>query len=435
MKNGFLAFLFCLFLSGSGFAVSGNEAVNYVVNSSRFIYEGESYTPPNVAIEFEGKGYWVIPIASGSSVITYFAVDSSSGKLSVSRAVNRGLFGVADNLRELQLLKASITPSSGVEWVFTQNYRAIFSEMSLQLGDEVYQLNTVQTALQQESISVDMSGLKAQLVSMAGQASSISEKISAAAVAENDFFTKPSGENLGALKSAYAGVTASISQLNSAALAYNSSRNALKNQISVADIDAQTKGQMLSTLDTPPSLQKLGNYNLYSIQVQDKISSAFQSSTLRADSLLDEFDRRIAKNEADSLIFGQSERVKQATGFNSLSEAQAAILSKESRLKWEDQAKVRDLEHDYQSAVDFYSNKRDFAQAKKFALLAADDAIAVYRAGERKSPPGGGISQDTLFKLAGLLLVVLVLLYAFNNRGKLKEAISRGPEEVDVYGN
>ncbi|HLC93046.1 MAG TPA: hypothetical protein VJH23_05050 [archaeon] len=427
-----LALLVLLFPLAAS-AISSNDAVNFIVNTNHFLYDAETYTPPNVSVHYGESDYWVIPITAGKDIVTYFPVNSKTGTLSVSKADNRALFTLANNLRELQLIKESITPNSGIDWIFTQKYQTVFSEMSLQISDEIYQLNTVETALKGKGITADLGGMKAQLLSMSATSSSIAKKIADSSQSENDFATKPSEETFSEMNDSFKGVFDSINSLNSTFLSYNSQRNKLKQQISIADLEAQEKSQLSAILDIPPSLQSLGNYNINSQQISEKLNSSLQETSLRMDSLLDEFSNRMLKNDVYDLIYADNEKIKKDTPFNSLSEARSGILSEQQRSLWENQTKVNQLEQDYSRALKFYGEK-NFESANTYAATAIDDAIAVYKRGQKPPVAGPAISQDFLFQAAGILVVLLALLYVFNNRGKIKGAITKEPEEVNLYG-
>jgi len=427
-----LAF-FVLFNIVTVFAISSNDAVNYVANSNHFLYEGETYTPPNVAIVHEDNEHWVIPVTTGNTAVTYFAISVSSGELSTSRAVNRDLFELAEKLRELQILKSSISSNQGVEWIFTQKYQTIFNEMALQVNDEIFQLNTVETTLNSEGYSNDLSSLKNELRSMSSDVSNISEKIAVASQSENDFVTVPSNDSFSDLDSSFSNVFDSISLLNDSSLSYNSNVDKLKQEISVADIDAQTKSQLFSILEVPQSLHALRNYNMDSTQIKESFESALFASSLRRDSLLDEFDNRLIKNEVNGLIYSDNKSLIEKTDFSSLAQAQAFILSSDNKSLWENQKKVKQLEQNYLRALEFNS-ERNFGEAKEYALLAVSDAISVYGAGLREvTVPDPGISKEALFMLAGFLVVILILLYTINNRGKIKDMLVEKSEELDVY--
>ncbi|VVC00497.1 Uncharacterised protein [uncultured archaeon] len=414
-------------------AFSNVDAVNYVVSSNYFLYDGETYSAPNVPVSYGDKGYWLVPLTAGNDVVTYFPVDSETGKLSSSDSANRELFSIADNLRELQGLKASLSQGSGVEWLFTQKYQTIFNETSLSLNDEGYRLSTVDVALAQAGMQASTSGLKASLVSMASLSSQLSKSVADSAKAENDFFTSPSSDGFSKMNDSFAASFGLIASLNTMGLSYQSSLSKLKNEISVSGIDTQTKAQLEPLLRVPESLTSLRNYNLNAAQLSQAIASRQSASSMHLDSMLEQLNERVAKDRVYKLIYSDSDKLRKE-GFSSLSKAQASILSTGSISLWQNQAKVVALRDDYAKATDYYS-KRQFSLAEKSALLAVDDAVAVIKGG-RKQVAGAApdISQDLLFKVAGALILLLALLYAFNNRSKIKGFASKAPDEIDVYG-
>ena len=432
MKNWFVLCLFALALGGTVAAASSVDAENFVASSNYFLYDAEAYSAPNVTIRHEGKSYWVVSVTSGTDVITYFPIDAQSGALSDSAGVNRALFEVADNLRELQRLKVSLSSGSGVDWLFTQNYQSIFNEMGINLNDGLFQLNAVESTLKSSNVNADVLGLKATLFSMAQLSTDLSGKVSQANIADNTFVTSPSAENLSAMKAAYFAVFAQIAQLNESGLAYQSGLTRLKNEISVSSLDTQTKAQLEPLLRLPESLRSLRQYNSNATQLRSALDARFSSSSLRTDSLLEQLAQRIAKDRVHKLIYTENPTLRD-TGLGSLSKAQAAILAPENRPLWVAQPKVRELDEDYRKAVDHY-NKRQFAEAEKSAGRAVDSAVAIYKQGRKSNaPPEQGISQDFLFKAAGALLVLLVILYIFNNRKKVGGIISGKEEEIDLY--
>ncbi|MEM4327164.1 MAG: hypothetical protein QXZ13_03285, partial [Candidatus Diapherotrites archaeon] len=133
-KTLFGFFLLTLF-SNLVFGISAIEAVNLVVSSNNYLYDGETYSAPNVPILYENKEYWVIPLTAGNEVLTYFPVEVKTGVLSESREINRGLMKLSDIVRETQLLKASIA-SKSLDWPFTDSSQKLLEEVSQQLKDE-----------------------------------------------------------------------------------------------------------------------------------------------------------------------------------------------------------------------------------------------------------------------------------------------------------
>lgn len=427
-----LVLALAMLFSGAALAVSSVDAVNFVASSNYFLYDGETYTPPNVVVKYEDKGYWVVPVTSGQDVITYFPIAAESGLLSDSPGVNRGLFEVADNLRELQLLKASLSSGTGADWLFTSNNQRIFSEMALSLNDNLYQLSTLEATLSQSKISSNAPELRSSLASMSMMASDVSSQIGAAAAAENTFTTSPSPDALSQMKGSFSSAFAALSALNDASLSYQSGLTRLKNQIAVSGLDVQTKAQLEPLLRLPESIPTLRKQAGSSTQLRQALDARYSSSSLRIDSLLAQLEARIAKDRVHRLIYTDNDKLKD-TGLGSLSKAQVAMLAAENRQVWVDQSRLRQLEDDYRKAVDYY-NKRQFAEGEKSALAAIDDAFAVYRKGRKQGTPvPAGLSQDFLFKAAGAMIVLLVLLYVFNNRKKVGEAVSGKAEEFDPY--
>ncbi len=234
------------------------------------------------------------------------------------------------------------------------------------------------------------------------------------------------------MKGAFDSVFGSISGLNSDSVSYRSNVDKLKQQISLADIDVQTKSQLFGILELPQGMQAIGTYNLDATQIKESFGSRLAASSLRMDSILNEMENRLLKNEVYGLLYSENGRLQKGSSqFEILSEAQATILSKENRPIWVNQSGVRDLEKDYARATKLY-DERNFADAKDSAEKAIDDVIAIEKKGRvlTENPPL--FSQDLLFQVAAVLAALLVALYLFNNRGKIRGFISPSAGEVDA---
>ncbi|MCR4368946.1 MAG: hypothetical protein NUV67_03505, partial [archaeon] len=317
-------------------------------------------------------------------------------------------------------------------WVFTQKYQSIFSEISIQLNDEVFQLNTVEATLEDEGLESNLSSLKNELRAMSLLASELPGKISAAASAENEFVTNPSPDTFANMQGEFSGVYDSVDELNSGRLAYQSGVDKLKQEISLAPIDAQTKSQLFAILQVPTGLASVGNYNLDAAQIKSSFESALSASSLKMDALLDELENRVEKNEAYNLIWGDNEDIKKGTEYISLFEAQSSILSEDNKARWKDQKKVKELEQNYARATRFY-NSRNFGESLEYANESINNAVNIYKAGFMEQIYAPAISQDSLFLLAGALLAILIILYVVNNRGKLGKMVAGEDTEIDIY--
>ena len=163
------------------------------------------------------------------------------------------------------------------------------------------------------------------------------------------------------------------------------------------------------------------------------MDSTFKESSLSLDTLLDEFDKRVAKNDTYNLIYGENEKIRKEFRLSSLSDAQNSILAKEVQPTWQNQEKVRSMQDNYLRALKFY-NEQNYESAIKYANSALDDAIAVHKAGQKpQNEQRPLLSQDFLFQMAAVLIGILILLYIFNNRGRIKDKLSGEGEEIDPY--
>ncbi|MEM4261592.1 MAG: hypothetical protein QXI10_01385 [Candidatus Diapherotrites archaeon] len=428
-KTLFGFFLLTLF-SNLVFGISAIEAVNLVVSSNNYLYDGETYSAPNVPILYENKEYWVIPLTAGNEVLTYFPVEVKTGVLSESREINRGLMKLSDIVRETQLLKASIA-SKSLDWPFTDSSQKLLEEVSQQLKDESFQINTAETILKSKKAGVSFSKVKSILDEFAQKSYEASQIILEAKIAEAEFFKKPSPDALAEMQESYESAFLSIEALNNLSAEYRAEIDKIKQALSIADIDAHEKAQISQLVDSPQGILVVRKLYLDSLQIRSSIDSINQKTNLKVDSLLIEFDNRIAKNRAHQLIYSENEQLAKE-GFSSLSEVQNYILSKENIELWKSQDKVGALRQNYSRAVDYYK-KKNYAQAEKYAKDAIQNSLSILKEGKIQTSNSAN-NSEMLLQLAGVLLVLLVVLYIFNNRGRIKEAFKGKKEEIEIYG-
>lgn len=410
-----------VFFAGLAFAVSSQEAVDFVVKEKSFVDFSEKFEHPLVPITQQGKKYWVIPVVSGDTVLTFFPVKESVKDLSVSRAVNRELFATADILREFSLQKQAISKNTSVEWIFTQPYSLRFSNLSNVLRDESLQLNIIYSALPSDEVLDITSELSGILDSMSLTSGKISVSINEAVSAENDFFSQPGYQKARDLKEKYEMAIENISVLNDSALKYRSKLDSLKQTISFSSIrDPSEKNYLISLADVPPEFNNIGNYLLDSLELSSAIDSVYSRVSSRTDLLLNEFDLRLEKEEAFSLIFGKSKEVDEKTlgEFSSLPELVNFIMVEENKPRWKAGLLVNGLEGKWKSTQTLFSEK-NYALAQSFAEKSMVDAINIYRQGFVEQEKPLQASNEVFFQAAGVLFVLLVGLLLYNNRDKL----------------
>lgn len=438
MAKSVLAGLFLLFLCVSSFAVSSNEAVNFVVKDNSFLLEGENYRTPVATISDSKGKYWVIPVLSGDAVVSYFPVMENSKSLSTSRATNREVFRTADILRELSLEKERVSQSNSVEWVFTPTYTLLFFSLALSLNSETFQLNTISSTLNDQQADSVALGLKNSLSLMVERANSISNLIELAVKAEANFNSSPSVGKVNDLKDKFDAVFSELGELNESALSYRSSVNKLKEMISKSKQDPSTKTYLIALADPPAEFNSIGNYALDAAEISGGINSVYSKVNSGLDVLLDTFDTRVVRNNSFQLLFGVSSSVSSATKgkFSSVKEIMDFVLDEPNQQNWKARDSLSAAEADWKQAQKSF-NEQNYESADFSGKKALNEAMSVYSQGFVEIAPSADIfSADTIFLLVTVLVVLLVLVFAYNNRGRISGFMKPGDggKEVEIRG-
>lgn len=434
MKKVFLAFLLFFLLCGFAFAISSNEAVNFVVKENSFLLEGENFQSPVSPLRDSKGSYWVIPVLSGGEIVTYFPVKENSKELSVSRATNRDLFKAADFLRELGIEKSRVSAAPSVDWVFTPSYTLVFNTLSLSLNSEVFQVNTIASTLNDSQVNQRAGDLKERLSKMSEKSTNISLFINDAVKAESSFNSDPAVVKVNDLKEKFSAVFSELSSLNEMALSYRTEINKLKELISVSGEDASTKTYLILLADPPPEFNSIGNYVLDATEVSSGLESVYARVDSHQDALLDTFDSRLERNTVFNLLYSENEVVLGSTDkkFSSLKVLVDFILLEQNRPYWNAKSSLAVVESDWDSAQKAF-NQGSYQDAEFSAKKALSEALKVYNQGLVQGDTAQPVlSEELIFQIVTALVVLLVLVFLYNNRDKLKDFVSPRDEEKEV---
>ncbi|MBS3059256.1 MAG: hypothetical protein J4224_02415 [Candidatus Diapherotrites archaeon] len=198
-KTLFLAVLL-LFFPIYANSISANNAVSFVTQENHFLFEDEDYQLPVVEITHEGKKYWVIPILSGNTLVTFFPVKSEAKELSLSKPLNRQLFKTADTLRSLSVEKERISKNQQVDWLFASNYVLIFEELSRGLENEIFEMNIIESTLNNADVSSQVNRMNSSLSAMSLKSGGLTQSITEAIAAEAAFASAPDALSAAKLK-------------------------------------------------------------------------------------------------------------------------------------------------------------------------------------------------------------------------------------------
>jgi len=436
MKKYIFLILVLIFLAFPVVAgMSSNEAARFVGDQHYYLYENETVEEPIVQIKDGDNGYWVVPIISGEIPSTFFALNSSSGELQDNRATNSKLFRSADLLREYLSDKKKAGSNSQFNWSITLGNARIFDSLSRFLADEQFELNTIDIAMDDSGISLDIAGLNSKLASMSEKCAKISAGINTALAFETQFTTDPDTSEYNSLKNEFNSPLDLIIDLDDEAIEYVSAIGQLKQQISVSDLEADQKSYLIDLASPPENFNEIGNYALDATQLSQTLESLYSRVSSRNDSLLDEFNTRIAKDAAFNAINLDNERLVENTDgdIRNLKGAVQVILSEDNKPYWKNRSKLQKFEEEWRNTETYYKNgKYDLAQSS--ADKAITHAISVYKDGFHDSDQDPIITLETVLPIIVGLAILLIIIFAYRNRGSIMGTLQSKDEEVEIPG-
>lgn len=420
LRKTFICLFIAVLACHANAAVSASDAVNFVGEAHHYLYVGDSVEQPLVPVKYSDAAYWLVPVISGEQPAAYFAVKASAEELMADRSANRELFKAADTLREFLKEKGRFSKNAGAEWIVTAAYSKVFEKLGRFLGDETFELNTIASEMNDAAVDSDVESLNSQLAYMSSKCAEIGSAITDAVAVESAFTTQPNTAQTPELKKKYAAVFAMVYDLEDRALNYLDDLDRLKQKISTSALDASTKTYLLQLSNPPENFNNIGNYSLAALQLETAIESLYTRVSSRLDSLLDEFESRLEMDKAYELLYGESAYIKEKTGgsFFTLKAAVDSMLGSDNRQYWKNQGQVSSLEANWRKAEKFFS-ERNFSLAADYGGKARENASAVYSGGfvEREEKPL--LTQELIFQIIGLLIILLVAIYLVSKREKI----------------
>ena len=437
MDNRARVLLFVAFflLSGAlGFAISGQDAVNFAKQQNNFFYENESAEiSPSVKISYKSADYWVIAVLSGGSLKSFIPVkDTTPPVLADTSLARRELVKTAYVLRMEGELRE--TSSRQGLWLFDATNVKFFSDLSSDLKNERVDLTTIKASLEgHPELQSDTDGLKDQLEEMHPIASEISQSLLDAVNFESSYISEPDTNRLNAFMNKFDDAFGLIDELEVKRMAYLADLEKLKQAIALTDFPIETKQSLNRLANVPLGFQQFGSKVLIATDLGEKLNKVFSDASKNVDSMLEDLGTREKRNTAYALLYGDSEDIISKTSKRNLSQLMEVILTEENIYLWKEQAKVSSAKDSWTKAVTFY-NSGNFQFVQQFAEKAKKDAIAVYGGGMEDENPG--VNTDLLFTGAVFIIIAIIILYALRNRKKLVALFDRGSaggEELHVY--
>jgi hypothetical protein len=412
-------------------AVSASEAANYVAIQKNFLYPEEKYEQPNLRIEHIGKAYWVIPVTLNDELTVLFAVEEENGSLQQDKALNRHLFRTSALLRNYTAMKKRISERADVEWIVTKKYSATFRVLADLLQGEISDLGIIRTTVNSAEVTAKTDSMASQLASMSVLCNGMAQAVDDAIAFEGDFFSVADTAEYSTLKNRVIGVFSRIAELDSEARSYQSEVNGLQQIISVdGELSPQDKSFLIERAEPDPEFRKIGGYATTALQLQETTEAIYSNLQKNLESYLSEFEQRLKREEAYSLLYGENTELADKTGntFADLKSARDYMLEEERAALWEDQESVSELSGYWQRAENYFV-RRDYDNAMDYGNKALREALAVYNGGLRSTETEPLLDSELIFRIVILLVALLILIYAWNNRERIMGIVAGGKDK------
>ncbi len=425
--------LIALFLSVSFAygAISSGDAINFVKSENHFLYENEE---SHIArITHDEINYWVIRVYLEESPTTFLPVKATAKELVLNKPTNRELFKTADLLWEFTNLKNTYSAQNR-EWVINSSISNSFQKLGRFLSDEIFDLETIDSDLEDTDASAHINSMNSMLVSMALKVTSISQEIDEALALESLFVLEPDTSQREQLKEEFEDVFSLLDNLDSEAIDYRAKISELKQIIANSDLEAQNKSTLITMADPPQEFNSIGNYNQSAIGLSDSIDAIYAAISSRIDSLLDEFEKRIKRNQAYEILYEENSSLRTRTDgdFITLRSAADYILGEENKPYWKNKTRLKKLEDNWRKARNYF-NENNYDSAIEYGNKAIDDVVIIYKDGviDIEQPPI--IPTELIMQIVIILIILLISIYAWNKREKIKGLIKwTEPGEVEI---
>ena len=437
----FLGLILVLFGSSALGAVAAAEAVDWIENQNQYLKKNDSTETPTVLIGHNAQKYWLVPVIAEQDLATFFPVFFGDKAVSVNDGINRELFSTARFLREYLPYKNQVQTNK--TWFIGSDNAFIISKLVDDLQSAQFSLNNLKYELDKAGVSNDIDSMKASLNQMADTAGHLSGDISASLTTESDFLLEPTTDNDSSIKDSFAVAFDSLLELEGLAREYREMENDLKTTISTSEkLAAFERNNLIPLASAPPSLytigsKPIGNWVIIANENRQSVNTIYSQSKALPflDSAVLEFKKRNELNETYQGIFGTDPEFSASSGSPSLKLALDDLQLPDKKTLWKNQEQLRTALLQYQSAVDLL-NSEEF-ELSKVATQKSKTATLNVLADGFLAEETNEFDPQSLFNVAVIGFVLVILVYALKNRGNIMGAISgsgTNETEMDPYG-
>ncbi len=411
-----VSLFFVILLALSTFALSPNQATDFVTKTNNFLIDGEQAVilSPQSMISYNKNSYWIVAIFNGSSPSLYIPINNKEEKVASGAIEVRELIKTEIILSQMNELKNSLPIGN---WPFSHPTKTFFYDLERAFSDLVPSVVTAQTEMESisgtESIVATIKEIKSDLDALASESEALALKIEEARLFEENYFISPDTNKTSKYEKYYSDYFTNIEEYKSNYNSIDSKISVLKQAIAVFPSTEMTSNQkdfFIKALTLPNETAKLPSFFSQTDQIKTAAESRFNSAK-NIENLVLNLETRQMMNDAWQSIYGYDDKIFKANNnFSSLSGAVETILSDEFVELWEDQDSVTALKTNWAQAKSKYDNAV-YDKAKNFAVSAEKNVLSILDKGIVEKEDTN--TQDLIIVLIIILVVVIIGVFVF----------------------
>jgi len=428
LRSIVLLFAVCFLLSNAFAAISGQEALAFASKNNYFLQGNEiAEISPNVKITHNSKAYWAVSIVSGDSLTGLIPVSVDSASIPSKNTDRKKIIETAYYLRSHDQIKRNALQYD--QWVFSSLNSKRMDELATKLKSESsLDLTTIESELTDYPALLGiLEEIKQDIESMHPKATALASELSATSSFESNFYNNPDTSDLETLKAKFENAFGKITVLEQEKTAYLLDVDELLQGIAQTGLAIETK-QSLGALANAPQreIAFVSGLSNSSANLKDSLLGSFDTALSRSQTLADDLETRIKRNNSYAVLYGQDNDIIEKTSASSLEGLVGLVLSDEYQPYWKNQEELAGMRDSWQKAEAYFKNG-NFETAVSFAAKTKKSALKVHEDGFTE--PDTMLDTDFLITMAVLIIILLIILYAVKNRKKLFSLVSEPEEE------
>lgn len=370
-----------LLLSSLAFALSSQEALDFV-QSNYLSQTGETLQLfPETPILNQGNSYWVISFLRGTDVQDFVAIENkTSPKIVDAASTSQSLFEVASGLRLYAETKNNLQNQN--LWFYSRVNAQYFSQLgqvsSAKKNDFQIVRSDISNAGTLNRIAI-MEGLLGQIQT---KSKAVADAMDATLKTESDFTTTPSTAQYAAFQSSFS-LDEKLADLKKDLDNYAANVTPLSSAIANdANLDDSAKTIKIKLIALPTEFQRFGEKQSLYVSNKESLDNAFNQAANKALQSSQNVSVRIKRSLAYQELYASDNDffTKTNKSWSNLTDAQKAITSTDYRSSWKDQTSVGKFETEYRLATDAFEKNR-FDDAVAGAKKAKTLAVTIFKAG------------------------------------------------------